>query len=149
MWSHKCRCDPGRLAYFGMRADAKARVQMNLFCRWYQCKFLREQCMSQNATATSNKNLWYFDFRPTCPRYMTYISNQTYLDTADPVSPWTSMPGWSLRSVFWDWMHCCYLGIGGDVVSNLLGDMEDLGLLGGDTLENNLRAFSIEMNKEF
>ena len=80
---------------------------------------------------------------------MTYITQETYLNTSDPVSPWAIMPGWSLRSVFWDWMHCVYLGIGRDIVSNLLADFEDLGLLGEGSLEENLRSFSIEMNNEF
>lgn len=46
-------------------------------------------------------------------------------------------------------MHCVYLGIGRDIVSNLLADFEDLGLLGEGSLEENLRSFSIEMNNEF
>ena len=105
--------------------------------------------MSQNSTEKSVRDLWYFDFRPECPRYMTYISHKTYLSSADKVSPWSAMPGWSLKNCFFDLLHTIYLGVGKDLVGNLLGDFVDCNMLVGENLEDQLRRFSMDMHKEF
>ena len=126
---HLGTCLPERLAYFGSRGDAKARVQTNFFDRWYQRKFICELCMSPNPP------LWFLNYKPDCPWYMTYLSDATYRLTSTTVSPWTAMPGRSLRSCFWDWMHCVYLGIAKDLISNLLADFNDVGALGEGTLD--------------
>lgn len=141
--------DPARGAYFGSRFDLKARYQCNMFERFYQCRFMCDQCMSQNPTPKSNQEMWYFDFRPESPRYLTYISDLTYRRTASALSPWACMPGWSLRSCFYDMLHIVYLGVARDLVGNLLSDFIDCDCLPGNSLEEQLRSFSSVMNKEF
>lgn len=46
-------------------------------------------------------------------------------------------------------MHTVYLGIGRDLISNLLADFHDAGVLGPGSLDVQLRRFSIDMNKTF
>lgn len=89
-----------------------------------------DQCMSQNPTAKSMREMWFFDFREDSPRYLTYISDSTYRSTATTISPWAGVQGWSLRSCFFDLLHILYLGVARDLVANLLADFIDC-----DTLE--------------
>lgn len=142
-------CVPSRLAYFGFRYDAKARVQCNFFERWYQCRHLCEQCMSQRPTPKHDPNMNYQNFKDTCPRYLTYLTDKDYRDTSKRLSPWTVMEGWHLLSCFHDAMHTIFLGIGRDIVSNILADMLDCGVLGPGTLDEQLRRLSLEMHSCF
>ena len=140
----------GRAAYFGSRYDAKARMQCNYFERYYQCKFICELCMSQRPIAKSVEQLWYFNFKEDCPRYLTYISDSTYRKTATPVSPWTAMKGWNIRVCFHDFMHTIYLGIANDLIANLLADFLDHHCLGSEgDLDHKLRQFSLVMHAVF
>ena len=59
------------------------------------------------------------------------------------------MEGWHLKSCFHDLMHTIYLGIGRDIVSNILADMIDCDALGPGTLEEKLRRLSLEMHQCF
>ena len=127
-------------------------MQCNFFSRYYQCRLLCEQCLSEKPTARAEPLMNYQNFKPNSPRYLTYISDGTYRRTAEKLSPWVCMPGWSLRSCFYDIMHTIYLGIGRDLISNLLADFDDCGLLGCgglQQLDSRLRKFSLSMYKRF
>ena len=124
-------------------------MQCNFFERWYQCKHLCEQCMSQRPTKKSDVNMNYQNFKEDCPRYMTYLTDEDYRRTATQLSPWTAMPGWHLRTCFYDMMHTVYLGVGRDLASNILADLVDCSALGPGTLEEQLRRISLEMHQRF
>lgn len=46
-------------------------------------------------------------------------------------------------------MHTAYLGIGRDLVSSLLGDFIDHGVLGGGSIDDQLARLSREMQQRF
>ena len=48
-----------------------------------------------------------------------------------------------MKSCFHDAMHTIYLGIGRDIVSNILADMVDCGVLGPGSLDEQLRRLSL------
>ena len=105
--------------------------------------------MSQRPTKKADPALSYQNFKDDCPRYLTYISDRTYRQSCSKLTPWANMEGWSLRSVFFDFMHTVYLGIGKDLISNLLGDFVDSGVLGPGELDEQLRRFSLRMHEKF
>ena len=51
---------------------------------------------------------------------MTEISQEQYLAMPGPISVWKSVPGWTLESCVYDWMHNVYLGHGRDLVGSTL-----------------------------
>ena len=91
----------------------------------------------------------YTDFRAENPRYLTYISDETYRRTAPSVSPYACIEGWHLLSCFHDIMHTLYLGLARDLAAYLLADMSDHGVLGDGSLRDQLRSISLEMMKAF
>ena len=100
-----------RAAYFGMRFDLKARMQANLFERWYNCTYICESCMAQQPYKNAMPEMNYKDFRASAIHRMTCISHTTYCRTAGAPSPWLHVEGWTLGTAFRDPMHCVYLGI--------------------------------------
>ena len=54
-----------------------------------------------------------------------------------------------MKSCFHYAMHTIYLGIGRDIVSNILADMVDCGVLGPGSLDEQLRRLSLDMHKRF
>lgn len=54
-----------------------------------------------------------------------------------------------MKSCFHDAMHTIYLGIGRDIVSNILADMVDCRVLGPGGLDEQLRRLSLDMHKRF
>lgn len=141
---------PWRMAYWAFRFDHKARQEANFFSRWSNCMFLCERCMSQRPTKKSDPNMWYLDFRPGLPRYLTQISHSTYMNTEPVVSPWSEMPGWHLHTCMHDLMHTVYLGFGRDLAGSLIAEFLDHDALGAHgTLEEKLERFSLNMNAEF
>lgn len=105
--------------------------------------------MSQRPTPKHDPNMNYQNFKDTCPRYLTYLTDKDYRDTSKRLSPWAVMEGWRLLSCFHDAMHTIFLGIGRDIVSNILADMLDCGVLGPGTLDEQLRRLSLEMHRCF
>lgn len=91
----------------------------------------------------------YTNFKADSPRYLTYLTDEDYRNTAQRLSPWIVMEGWRLKSCFHDMMHTVYLGIGRDIVSNVLADMVDCDCLGPGDLNQQLRRLSLEMHKCF
>lgn len=99
-------------------------------------------------TARADINMCFFDFRPDCPRYLTYLSHEQYMRLEEP-SPWAIMPGWHVLTCFHDLMHVIFLGLGRDLVANLLADWIDAGALGPGTMDQQLKALSMEMHAFF
>ena len=61
-----------------------------------------------------------------------------------PFSTWTFPPFWCAMLA----LHPA-MGLGRDLVSNLLADFVDSGVLPGDSLDEQLRRFSLEMRADF
>lgn len=142
---------PCRACYWAMRYDGKARVECNLFERFYNCKYICESCLSQRRTSHSNPALWFFDFRESSPRHLTAIDDATYRQTCKKLSPYHCIPGWSLGTCLRDLLHVVFLGTAKDLVPSLLADWLDYNLLGDPQTPmcDRLRAFSIEMHQAF
>lgn len=138
-----------RAAYMAFRADHKARQQAHRFERWSNCMRICEQCMAQRMTPKWDASMNYMDFNDNAARYMTRVSHETYLRTAERFTPWTVMPGFHLQTVLHDLQHTLYLGLCRDLVASLMSDFLEHGVLGAGSLECKLERFSHEMNKEF
>ena len=54
-----------------------------------------------------------------------------------------------MKSCFHDAMHTIYLGIGRDIVSNILADMVDCRVLGPGGLDEQLRRLILDMHSIF
>ena len=142
---------PARAAYWAFRYDGKARVECNLFERYYNCTYIRESCLAQRRTNNSDPNMWYCDFRVCSPRHLTKIDDSTYRQTCRFISPYHCIPGWRLETCLRDILHVVYLGTAKDLVPSILADWLDHNLLGGPrvNLDHKLRYFSLEMFKVF
>lgn len=71
--------------------------------------------------------------------------------TCDNVSPWHQVPGWRLDTCLHDLMHVVFLGTARDLISSLLADFLEHGVLGdvGEPINTRLRKFSLDMHKAF
>ena len=52
------------------------------------------------------------DMRETAAYRLAPIDHNTYLATANVLSPWRAVPGWTLESNVFDIMHNLFLGTG-------------------------------------
>lgn len=134
-----------------MRYDAKARVETNEFQRHYGCTNICESCCAQNPLYRHDPEMSYHNFSPDSARHLTTIDHETYMRTCDNVSPWHQVPGWRLDTCLHDLMHVVFLGTARDLISSLLADFLEHGVLGdvGEPINTRLRKFSLDMHKAF
>ena len=89
----------------------------------------------------------YTNFSSSAAHLLTTIGHSDYLKHEEP-SPWNAVPGFHLGSVFFDMMHCIWLGSAKVFFASILGYWERLGLLGaGESLAHRLRDISFEMKR--
>lgn len=140
-----------RAAYWAFRYDGKARVECNLFDRYYNCTYICESCLAQKRSKRSTPDMWYFDFRPSSPRHLTTIDDATYRQTCKVISPYHCISGWTLGTCLRDLLHVIFLGTAKDLIPSIIADWVDNGLLGGPhmSLHDRLRCFSLEMHQVF
>ncbi|CAJ1453005.1 unnamed protein product, partial [Effrenium voratum] len=136
-----------RMAYFGMKADAKARLQCNYFSRSYQHAKICESCGAAKQHKDWDPSMDYKDFYDDAPYLNTTISNEEYLRSSPRVSPWAIMPGWHLGTVFRDPMHTIYLGTAKLLISSVLGLWISRDILAGSDLAEKLSKFSVAMKR--
>eukprot|EP00969_Alexandrium_andersonii_P364983 15465245-Alexandrium_andersonii.AAC.1 len=57
------------------------------------------------------------------PWRRTLVSHDTYVRTANHLSPWCQVSGFHLQMVWRDFMHVVYLGVGPDIAASLIWDL--------------------------
>ncbi|CAE7785046.1 nipblb [Symbiodinium sp. CCMP2456] len=106
--------------YFGMKADLKARKEVNEFRNWYQCTRLCESCLAEKPAKKNNPGMDFRNLQAEAPYFYTRLSHEQFLKF-DNAPPWSCVPGFRIETVSLDFMHNVYLGLGKDVVSSSLG----------------------------
>ena len=124
-----------RAAFAGMKADAKARTEANLFERHYNTKFCCDCCGCTQPFVSVQRNpeywkLRYTDFSPQAPWRATVQSHEQYMLSDAITSPYSIVPGWRKERVLHDLMHTGPLGFMRDVGACLAIDFVRRGELG-------------------
>ena len=131
-----------KFAYFTFRADCKARKEAHNFDRSYQHVQICENCCAERDSKHGDGSLCFKDFYPTAAHLLTQFSHNDYLRATSSVTPWASMPGFSVLSVLHDPMHCIYLGTCKELIASALGYWNRNSYLVGCYLQDRLRRVS-------
>lgn len=129
-----------RFAYFGRKADYKARRESHQFSRHYGCNLICEECMASRPKA--NPALSFKDFSANAPHLLTHLSHSDYVRTATAVTAWNQMKGFHYKTVFRDPMHTVFLGTAKEVLASCVGYWARQRYLVGATLHEQLRHLS-------
>ena len=96
-----------------------------------------EQCLAATGKACPD-SLNYKNFNDDAIWPLTSISHDGYVATASRISAWNVLPGWTLQTCSFDWMHNLYLGLARDYVASSIqcmitqGAWPDLGMVCND-----------------
>ena len=131
-----------RFAYHGFKADAKARREMHRFNRSYGHSQICETCFAEKPNKTGDPLLTFKFFFPCAAHLMTELSHRDYVVSSDRQSPWESLPGFHVKTLFRDPMHTIYLGTAKEVLASCLGYWSRNGHLPGNNMEEKLRWVS-------
>lgn len=78
-----------------------------------------DSCLA-SSTTKCDQRMHFKNFGPSQAWSLTEISHEQYLAMPGQISVWRSVPGWTLESCVFDWMHNVYLGHGRDLVGSTL-----------------------------
>ena len=131
-----------RLAYYGFKADAKARKETHRFNRSYMHNQICETCMAERPNKNGDPMLTFKNFYPNAAHCMTELSHDEYVASSTRQSPWSGLPGFHVKSLFRDPMHTIFLGTAKEVLASCLGFWSRHQCLPGRTLEDQLRWVS-------
>lgn len=131
-----------RFAYFGFKADAKARKECHAYDRSYQHTQICETCLAEKPSVNGNPDMNFKNFFRTAPYLLTGLSHSDYVATASRVTPWNNMPGFNIKTCFRDPMHTIFLGTAKEVLASSMGYWARSQLLEGNSLSEQLRWFS-------
>lgn len=129
-------------AYFGFRADAKARKECHKFERNYQCNQICEVCLAERPNKYGDPALTFKNFYSDAAHLLTSLTHAEYLATSNHQSPWENMPGFHVKSCFRDPMHTLFLGTAKDLLASCLGLWCRNGYIEGPNLAEQLRWVS-------
>jgi hypothetical protein len=130
---------------FGVNADAKARVQIHGFQRYYRCNFVCEACLASALSQQCNPLLYHGDYSLEAPWRLTILSMENYLAIESTPSPYTRIPGFTISLAFRDLMHTLFLGFARDIIGSCIAEFRDYDLLpAGDTLQDQLRQLWLD-----
>lgn len=141
-WAGKRLADGWHFAYFGFKADAKARKECHFFERSYQCNKICEECLAERSNKHGDPLMLFKNFFDGAAYWMTLLSHSDYVRSSTTPSPWLAMPGFHFKTAFRDPMHTIYLGTAKEMLASCLGYWSRLGHLPGENLQQQLRAFS-------
>ena len=135
-----------KFAYFTFRADCKARKEAHNFDRSYQHVQICENCCAERDSKHGDGSLCFKDFYPTAAHLLTQFSHNDYLRATSSVTPWASMPGFSVLSVLHDPIHCIYLRTCKELIASALGYWNRNSYLVGCNLQDRLRRVNDSCN---
>ena len=109
-----------RAVFNGWCGDLKERVKVHRFCRSFNRNFVCERCLGCRHLAFGNA----YEFRRGAAWRRMKVSTAMYMQSTprDELSPWASVPGWSLEANRPDTLHMLWLGVAKDVTGQLLLD---------------------------
>ena len=107
-------------AFAGVKHDGKARKEVHLFRRYYQCMFICDSCFAVGASVHSPPALYYANWQPGALYMETRLDQATYEAIEVDPSPFMKIPGWTLAACFWDHLHVIWLGFARDLVGSVL-----------------------------
>ena len=111
-----------------------------------------ERCKAVKPTTNANSHdaMSYKNMAPVPPYARTQITHFEYVQSSTKLSPWMSIPGFSLETVSYDLLHVIYLGTARDHVPSMLLYMKLRGFAyeAGETAELYLKRISIEMRAD-
>ena len=94
-------------------------------------------------------SLNYANFEPTAAYLQTRVSTKAYLKFDPHPTCWARMTGCYLANTFRDTMHTLQLGIERDLDGAVLVDLNDMGFLGAQAADVNLKKVWVDMRKFF
>eukprot|EP00435_Cladocopium_sp_Y103_P011382 s2437_g3.t1 len=106
-----------RACYYAMKADLKARRWLHGFGRYYKAGWMCDSCLAQSGTKCDPR-MHYKNFGDSKAWPLTAISHKMYMAMPGQLSPWSVVPGWTLESTTFDFMHNLYLGTGRDLIGS-------------------------------
>lgn len=131
-----------RFAYFGFKADAKARKECHTFDRSYQHNQICETCFAERPNKKGNPLLVFKNFADDAAYLMTELSHDEYVQSTRTPSPWLEMPAFHVKTAFRDPMHTVFLGSAKELLASCLGYWHRTGRLPGSNLQEQLRGVS-------
>ena len=135
-------------AYFGFKADAKARKECHRYDRTYGHNKICECCFAERPNKDGDPLLTFKNFYPNAAHMMTELSHSEYLQSSATHSPWENMPGFHVKSCFRDPMHTIFLGTAKEIIASCLGYWCRNGYILGNDLHEQLRAISRKQKED-
>ena len=142
---------PVRLCYFIWKGDLKARKQVHAFAKHYGCRAMCERCDAIRPASNSGREVMsYKNFGLHPPYEATVLSHEGYVRSAQQLSPWLCVEGFSLHTVSYDVLHVLYLGTARDHVASMLKYLRLRGYhyVDGEREDAYLRRISLEMRHD-
>lgn len=136
-----------RFAYFGYKADAKARKESHWFSRSYMHNQICESCLAEKPNKNGDPAMVFKNFFPNAAHLLTNMSHLEYLRSSDFESPWENMPGLHVKSCFRDPMHTIYLGTANEIFASGLGLWCRNDYVEGSSLQEQLRIISAKQKE--
>ena len=90
----------------------------------------------------------FTDFSEDAAHKLSVISHETYVRTARIVSPWVTMPGFHLDSVFRDLMHILFLGTVRTMIPSCIMFWVRFNALDGGSMAERLQILSRDMKQQ-
>ena len=112
-----------KAAFALLKSDGKARRDAHNFKRNFGATFCCDLCLATQPYKKAPKSLLYSDCNDDAAWLFTMISQSIYEESELLLSPWLMVPGWSLLSNLFDFMHVCWLGFGRDVAACVIVDL--------------------------
>ena len=76
-----------------------------------------DSCLAESGTKC-DPSMHYKNITPGAAWPLTMVSNDMYHQMPGVLSPWRHLPGWTLESTSFDFMHNLFLGTGRDLVAS-------------------------------
>lgn len=106
-----------------------------------------DSCLAQNTTKC-DESMHFKNVGPSAAWPLTLVDHSKYLAMPGQLSPWRTVPGWTLESCVFDFMHNCYLGTARDLIGSGLRCLIYRGIydhLGFHQLDDILAHIQVEM----
>ena len=131
-----------KFAYFGFKADLKARKECHFLERSYQHSYICGCCLAARPHKNWDPAMNYKNFFEDAAHLMTGLSHQNYVAMAKTPSPWLGMPGFHIKNCFRGPMHTIFLGSAKELLASCLGYWSRTGRLPGNTVQEQLQKVS-------
>ena len=76
-----------------------------------------DSCLAESGTKCDHR-MHYKNFGNSKAWPLTAVSHKMYMAMPGQLSPWSGVPGWTLESTTFDFMHNLYLGTGRDLIGS-------------------------------